>query len=141
METTTRRSTHEPMNFDYFLARLTQPISENHIKGMVLSGLFSTIFTLNPASVALSVGLRFLASSIDLVVRPVLDRFIATIFNFELNKIFTNLITSLFVITATFGISSALAGVIGSAFVVDKLVTFLMTMVCSTIETPVHVFL
>jgi hypothetical protein len=129
-----------PMNFDFFLDRLREPISENHIQGMVLSGLISTIFTLNPANVAVSVGLSFLASRIDLTVRPVLDRYIPQLFDFDVNRAFTNVITILFVMTVTIGISSTASGVLGSAFVVDKLITYLMTLLCSTKERPLHVF-
>jgi hypothetical protein len=129
-----------PMNFHYFFDRLKQPIAENHIQGMILSGLISTIFTLNPLNIVISVGLSFLASRIDIIVRPVINRFIAPLLDSEIKPSLSNLITILFVTTVTIGISSSAAGLIGSAYAVDKLITFLITLGSSSGISPIHVF-
>jgi hypothetical protein len=87
MTTCTPASMHTPLTLNELWSKCKEPIKQKEIKGMVISGVASLLFTANPIAIVTSIGLSLLASRIDSLVRPILREFVEPFIDSEFPEI------------------------------------------------------
>jgi hypothetical protein len=78
---------HTPLTLNQLWSKCKEPIKKKEIKGMVISGVASLLFFSNPISIVTSIGLSFLASRIDSLVKPILREFVEPFIDSEFPEI------------------------------------------------------